>query len=65
MKVLVCYWLWNHLEDYWQTSCGEAFNLTTLPPKDIGFKHCPYCGMEIEDDTQWHAPSPGPRGDEG
>jgi len=42
---------WAHKEDwdddYWETSCDNAFVLLSGTPSDNGMKFCPYCGKVI------------------
>lgn len=35
-------------DDFWDTSCGEAFTFAEGDPKDNRFNYCPYCGKRIE-----------------
>ena len=51
-----CSWIhredWD--EDYWETSCHNAFMLLGGTPSDNGMKFCPYCGkviMSVEEGT--------------
>jgi hypothetical protein len=43
-----CYWAYVPQEEYWQTSCEEAFALNEGSPEDNNFKHCCYCGGELK-----------------
>jgi len=40
-----CRWVLD--EDYWETSCGEAFCLNEGTPSDNDFEFCPYCGKSL------------------
>jgi hypothetical protein len=47
-----CYWAYVPQEEYWQTSCEEAFALNEGSPEDNNFKHCCYCGGKLKQALQ-------------
>lgn len=32
---------------YWETDCGNAFQVVDGTPKDNGMNYCPYCGKRL------------------
>jgi len=34
-------------EDYWETSCGQAFCMITGTPKENNYNFCPSCGKPL------------------
>ena len=48
-----CTWTYDgEYYDYYYTSCGNDFVFTEGTIKDHGFKYCPYCGKEIEENQE-------------
>ncbi len=39
---------WINDDEYYNTSCGNSFQFIEGTIEDNKFKHCPYCGLEIE-----------------
>lgn len=35
--------------DYWETGCGNAFQIASGTPAENGFRFCPYCGKRLEE----------------
>lgn len=42
-----CTWEYDDARDYWETSCGEAFQLVDGTPADNGMRFCPHCGHRL------------------
>ncbi len=42
-----CTWEYDHFYDYWETSCGDAYQIVDGTPTDNKMKFCPYCGKEL------------------
>ena len=42
-----CIWEYDDACDYWETGCGEAFQLVDGTPADNGIRFCPYCGHRL------------------
>ena len=43
-----CIWTYNdEPNDYWQTECGNAFQLVDGKPSGNYMTYCPYCGRKI------------------
>ena len=34
-------------DEYWETSCDNAFTFNAGSPDKNGFSHCPYCGRKL------------------
>jgi hypothetical protein len=47
LEKVVCQWLYEGLEDRWDTECGNAHVFITDGPKENRYKFCPYCGKEL------------------
>ena len=46
-----CKWkLGFEYADYYETSCGEAFQFTDGSPTENKMKFCPYCGKPLEEE---------------
>ena len=35
--------------DYWETGCGNEFEMVDGSPTDNDMKFCPYCGKRLEE----------------
>jgi NADH pyrophosphatase NudC (nudix superfamily) len=49
MTKQVCVWIYDDLDDYWETLCGEAFTLNVGSPSENKMKFCPYCGRRLKE----------------
>ena len=57
-----CHWEHNE-EGYWETTCGNAFEVTEGTPLENNMRFCCYCGkrlvevgpVEVKDDYGGHA----------
>lgn len=38
--------------DYWETECGNAFQLASGTPTENDFHFCPYCGKRLEEKNE-------------
>lgn len=43
----VCQWEQDDEGGYWQTQCGEAFEIIEGTPEQNGMKYCHYCGKTL------------------
>ena len=44
-----CDWMKGPYDDYWGSSCNNAFWFEAGCPDDNDFKFCPYCGNRLVD----------------
>jgi len=45
-----CEWKYvSEDDDYYETTCSQAFYLTNGTPKDNHYKFCPHCGRRIKE----------------
>ena len=51
-----CVWIYDDIDDFWSTGCGEAFKLSDGTPKDNGMVFCYHCGHRL--DARDPIPSP-------
>ena len=42
-----CLWSQDTVDDFYETSCGNAWQFTNDGPKENGCKFCMYCGKPI------------------
>jgi PHP family Zn ribbon phosphoesterase len=49
MEINVCEWTFDLVDDFYQTTCGNAFTFTEGDPEDNYFIYCPYCGFKIKE----------------
>ncbi len=40
---------WKNLGDFYETSCDNAFEISSGTPKENGMRFCPYCGEKIKE----------------
>ena len=45
----VCIW---HLDGFWETTCGNAFEINEGTPSGNDMKYCCYCGGKVEEDIK-------------
>lgn len=45
----------------WETSCGDVFHITNGDPADNGMRFCPYCGLALEQESQYTTSQKGER----
>lgn len=39
---------WKRDDDYWETSCGDAFQFADGGPGENNMRFCPYCGRALQ-----------------
>lgn len=47
-----CGWVsgsWRDGNNLWYSDCGHVFEFDNGGPVDNGFKHCPYCGLPLQE----------------
>lgn len=44
-----CQWIYDEIDDAWDTACGNKFCFTDAGPKDNGYLFCPGCGRELKE----------------
>jgi hypothetical protein len=44
----ICKWTEDEVDDYWETSCGNAHTFIDGTPTQNHHIYCPYCGGKIE-----------------
>lgn len=47
MKTKYCYWDYNDIDDFYETSCGEGWSFQEGTLKENKVKFCPFCGKRI------------------
>ena len=47
--IKICVWEYEENEDYYETSCGEAWCFTEGNCKENKCRYCPYCGKKIKE----------------
>ena len=50
-----CTWEYDDDDDYWGTSCGDAFCITDGTPAENKMHYCPYCGKKLVEKEKEHA----------
>jgi hypothetical protein len=43
-----CAWTYEDAEEYWETACGNHFQIIDGTPQDNEMKFCCYCGGELK-----------------
>jgi hypothetical protein len=47
-----CIWIEHFDPDYWQTGCGNEFQIIDSTPKENGMVYCPFCGKKIKEEKE-------------
>ena len=44
--------LWNNMDECWETTCGNAFEINDGTPSENNMMYCCYCGGKVEEDVK-------------
>jgi len=50
-KCLSCDWVYDVVDDYYSTDCGNAWQFISGTVQENNIKYCPYCGKPIKEIT--------------